>query len=106
MDAKVEQYLHKLPSPQREICQRLREIILHSFPDIVESFNNGVPWYQDKFYLVGLKNHVNIGFAIQGLSAAELSLFEGKGKLMRHLKIFSVDDIDEDEIVKRLRLVR
>ncbi len=65
-----------------------------------------MPWYEDRFYLVGLKNHVNIGFAIQGLTAEELSLFEGKGKLMRHLKVFSVDEIDEAEIAKRLRLVK
>ena len=106
MDPKVKDYLDKLPSPQREICQRLRAIILQTFPDIDESFNNGVPWYEDRFYLVGLKNHVNIGFAIQGLTAEELSLFEGKGKLMRHLKVFTVDDIDEAEIAERLRLVK
>ena len=48
---------------------------------------------------------MNIGFSIMGLSPKEMELFEGKGKLMRHIKIHSLDDIDENEIVKRLKLV-
>lgn len=105
MDEKVESYLEKLPSPQKEICGRVREIILKTFPELKESFKNGVPWY-DKYYIVGLKDHVNIGFCIKGLTKKELGLFEGKGKLMRHVKIYSLDDIDENEIVKRLKIVK
>jgi len=32
MGAKVQQYLEKTPSPQKEICLKLREIILQEFP--------------------------------------------------------------------------
>ena len=35
-----------------------------------------------------------------------MDLFEGKGKLMRHFKIYSPDDIDESEIVKGLKVVK
>lgn len=71
-----------------------------------ESFKNGVPWYECSYYIVGLRNHVNIGLSIKGLSQKEMDLFEGKGELMRHIKIYSLDDIDENEIVKRLKAVK
>ena len=106
MDQKVKDYLAKLPSPQKEICERAREIILKAFPNIEESFKNGVPWYEDKYYIVGLKDHVNIGFSIKGLNKEEMALFEGKGKLMRHIKLFSLDDTDEAHIIKLLKTVK
>ena len=105
MDKAVDTYLEELASPQRDICTRVRQIILQTFPDIEESFKNGVPWYEDRFYIVGLKDHVNVGFAIGGLGKNELALFEGRGKLMRHVKIYSLDGIDRDALVTRLRLV-
>ena len=106
MHNKVKEYLNELPSPQKEICEKVRKIILKTFPDTEESFKNGVPWYEDRFYIVGLKDHVNIGFCIDGLSKEELSLFEGQGKFMRHIKIFALADINEKEIVKRLKVVK
>jgi len=106
MDENVKSYLEKLPSPQKEICNRIRKIILKTCPELQESFKNGVPWYECKYYIVGLKDHVNIGFSVKGLSQKELGLFEGKGKFMRHIKIYSLDDINENEIVKRLKLIK
>ena len=106
MDKKVKSYLENLPSPQKEICKRVRTIILRPFPELDESFKNGVPWYEGKYYIVGLKDHVNIGFSIEGLTAYEMSLFGGKGKLMRHIKLYSLEDIDEKRIVKLLKIVK
>ncbi len=105
MDTQVETYIEKLPSPQREICMQVRQIILDTMPQLQESFKNGVPWYEDLFYIVGLKNHVNVGFAIKNLSSEELALFEGRGKLMRHVKIASINDIDEGGLIKRINLI-
>ncbi|MGD8427328.1 MAG: DUF1801 domain-containing protein [Balneolaceae bacterium] len=106
MNEKVQRYLEKLPSPQKEICKKVRKIILKTFPGLKESFKNGVPWYEDKFYLVGLKDHVNIGFSIKGLTKKELNSFEGQGKYMRHIKLYSVDEIDEEHIKKLLQTVK
>lgn len=100
----VEKYLKKQESPQREIAQRLRDIILRTLPRIKEEFNMGVPWY-GKFYVVALKDHVNLGFSVKGLAKEEMALFEGKGKLMRHVKFHSLEDIDEARVAKMLRLV-
>lgn len=52
-----------------------------------------------------MKNRVNIGFAINGLSKEEIGLFEGSGKTMRHIKIHSLEDIDEKKPVKLIKLV-
>jgi len=106
MNKEIKKYLDKLPSPQKEICGKIRKIIIKTFPDLEESMKNGVPSYENKFYIVGLKDHVNIGFFIEGLSADEISLFEGKGKLTRHIKIYSLDEIDEGKVVKLLKVIK
>jgi hypothetical protein len=62
--AEVEKYLKRQKSPQREIVQRLRDTILKVLPDINEEFKMGVPWYEGKFYVVALRDHVNLGFAV------------------------------------------
>ena len=106
MDDKVEEYIGKQKSPQKEMCMKLREIILKTFPDINEEIKMGVPWYECKYYIVAFKDHVNLGFSVKGLSKQEIDLFEGGGKFMRHIKIHSLDDVDERRIVKLLRVVK
>jgi hypothetical protein len=105
MDNKVEKYIEKQKSPQKEIVKKLRKIILKTFPDLNEEMKLGVPWYEGKFYIVGLKDSVNLGFSLKGLSKEEKGLFEGGGKTMKHLKIHSLKEIDEKKIVKLLRIV-
>jgi hypothetical protein len=105
MSAEVEKYMEKQKPPQREIAQKLRNTILKTLPGIKEEFKMGVPWYEGKFYVVTLRDHVNLGFSVKGLSEQETALFEGKGKMMRHLKFYSLEDVDEAKVVKLLRLV-
>lgn len=105
MDKQVTDYIRKQSLPQKEILQKLRKILLKTFPGIKEEIKMGVPWYEGRFYLVALKDHVNFGFCISGLTAKERELFEGKGKLMRHLKFFSLKEIDEKKITKLVKLV-
>lgn len=102
----VEQYLTKQKSPQKEICLALRRIIRDTFPSIEEEMKMGVPWYGGRFYIVALRDHVNLGFSIEGLSKEELSLFEGNGRYMRHVKIFSEAGIDKKRIRMLLKLAK
>jgi len=104
-NVKVKNYLNKLPSPQKEICEKIRDIIFETFPDLEETFKNGVPWYECKYYIVGFKDHVNVGFSVEGLSEKEKELFEGKGKFMRHIKYYSLDDVDESKLIRLLKIV-
>ncbi len=66
----------------------------------------GVPYYDDKYYIVALKNHVNLGVSIKNLNNEEIKLFEGAGTIMRHFKINSLEDINEQKIVGLLRLIK
>jgi len=40
------------------------------------------------------------------LSNEEIGLFEGSGKTMKHLKLRSLEEIDEKKIVELLRVVK
>ena len=107
MKSKIDDYIQKQESPQKEICQRLRRIILKTFPHQEEEMKWGVPTFcNGKSYIVALKDYVNLGFSVKGLSKKEVALFQGSGKTMRHLRISSLEDIDEDKIVKLLKVVK
>ena len=107
MDKKVYEYIEKQKSPQKDICKKIRTIILNTFPNIKEEMKWGVPSYNEvKYYFVALKDHVNLGFSIKGLSKKELALFSGSGKTMRNIEIKTIKEITEKEIVKLLKIVK
>lgn len=105
LNQKVQKYIEKQKSPQKEICIKLREIILKTFPNISEEMKMGVPWYENKYYIVALKDHVNLGFSLKNLSKEEIKLFQGGGKTMKHIAISSIQEIDEKKIIELLQLV-
>ena len=105
MGISVKEYIEKQKSPHKEICEELRSIILETFPDIKEEMKLGVPYYGDKYYIVALKDHVNIGFSIEGLSNEEINLFDGGGKTTKHIKVYAPDKIDRKRIISLLELV-
>lgn len=106
MNKQVDDYINKLGFPQKEICLELRKIFFKTFPNIKEEMKWGVPTYgQGMFYFVALKDHVNLGFSLKGLSREEQKQFEGSGKTMKHIKIGSLEEIDENRIVKLLKFV-
>lgn len=105
MNKIINEYIEKKESPQKEICKKLRRIILKTFPKINETMKMGVPWYEGKYYIVSLKGSVNLGFSVKGLPKKDKDNFKGTGEFMRHLKFKNVKEIDEKEIVKLLKLV-
>jgi hypothetical protein len=105
MNMQIEDYINKQKSPQKEICQRLRNLIFDIFPETKEEMKWGVPAFADgKFYIAALADHVNLGFSIKGLTGDEIALFDGGGKTMKHLQINSID-MDEDRITALLKMV-
>ena len=106
MSKEVDNYIDKQKSPQKEICQRLRDIILKTYPNIKEEMKLGVPWYEGKYYIVALKNYVNLGFSLKGMSSKDTKLFEGGGKTMKHVKFRYFEEIDEEKIVELLEVVK
>jgi hypothetical protein len=106
MDKQVEEYIEKQKSPQKEILQKVRIIFQKTLPNVDEKSAWGVIVFDGgKFYIAAMKKRVHVGFAINGLSKEEISFFEGSGKTMRHIKIYSLEDIDETKLVKLIKLV-
>jgi uncharacterized protein YdhG (YjbR/CyaY superfamily) len=102
----VDQYIAKQKSPQREVCQQLREVIFNTIPNIREEMKWGVPTYgEGKFYIVALKDHVNLGFSMKGLSEDEQEHFDGSGKTMKVIEVRSINEINRFRIVELLKLV-
>jgi hypothetical protein len=106
MNTKVDEYIASQQSPQKDICQNLRTLIHDTLPGTTEEMKWGVPAFSNgKFYIVALKNHVNIGFSIEGLTDEELLLFDGGGKTTRHIQVKSLQAIDKNRIIGLLKLV-
>ncbi len=101
----VSDYITKQPSPQKEICQELRSIILETLPDIQEEMKLGVPWYEGLIYIVSLKDHVNLGFALDKLPEEEANKLKGGGKTMKCLELRSLNEIDPTEVKRLIGLV-
>lgn len=106
MDKDVEEYIEKQKSPHKEIIQKVRKIFKKTLPSFEEKMVWGcVTVAGGKFYIAAMKNRVHVGFAINGLNKEEIGLFEGSGKTMRHIKIPSLKDIDEEKLVKLIKIV-
>ena len=106
MDKQVNDYIEKQKSPQKEIMQKVREIFQKTLLNSAEKMHWGVITFATgKFYIAAMKNRVHVGFAITGLNKDEISLFEGSGKTMRHIKIPKLEDVDEEKLVELIRMV-
>ena len=78
MDEKVKEYIEKQPTPQKEICWKLREIILNILPDTNEEMKWGTPVYcGHKIYIGSFKKQVNLGFEVKILTEEEIALLQG-----------------------------
>ncbi|MDD2636376.1 MAG: DUF1801 domain-containing protein [Bacteroidales bacterium] len=106
MDDKVKNYIEKQDEPKKVILVVLRDLLLSTIEGCKEEFNWGVPVYDGgKFYIAAMRERVHIGFAITGLSDDEIKNFEGTGKTMRHLKIYTIDDIKNKNVKNLIKLV-
>jgi hypothetical protein len=105
MNKKVDEYIEKQLSPQREICLELRRIVFKALPDVDEEMRWGVPTYANgKYYIVALGDHVNFGVSLKGLTEKEQKLLEGSGKTMKHIEICSLEEIEEKKVPELLKL--
>jgi len=106
MTKQADEYIEKQKSPQKEILKRVRKIFQETLPSCEEKMAWGVITYASgKFYIAAMKNRVHVGFAVTGLSEDEISMFEGSGKTMKHIKIPTLESIDETMLVKMIEIV-
>jgi hypothetical protein len=107
MNERVTEYLASLPSPQREICQSLRKLILSNFPQIHEEFKWNYPaYYCDGKRICstgGFKDHANLELDYGAHLKDVTGRIVGVGKNTRHIKIKSLQQVDADYFVDLLR---
>ena len=106
INKKVDEYIKKQKSPQKEIIKKVRKIFQKTLSNSNEQMKWGVIAFCDgKFYIAAMKTRVHVGFAINGLSKEEIDFFEGNGKTMRHIKIHTLNEIDEKNLIKIIKMV-
>ena len=80
---------------------------MNTFPSVKEEMKWGVPAYGDGlFYVVALKDHVNLGFSNKSLTKEELRLFDGNGKTTAYIQISEIKNLNQTRIVHVLHLVK
>lgn len=106
MNNDIKKYIDRQPGPQAALIKKIRRIFLTTLPQADEKMAWGVITFAGKkFYLAALKDHVNIGFAVTGLSKDEIKLFSGSGKTMKHIEVLNPAGIDEKKLIKLIKLV-
>jgi hypothetical protein len=104
---KVTEYIASLLSPQKEICESLRELILQNFPQMREEYKWSYPayYYNGKRICItgGFKEHANLELFYGAHLQDVRGRIVGAGKNTRHIKFRSLDEIDANYLVDLLR---
>lgn len=100
-------YIASLPSPQQEICQSLRVLILGSLPHMTEEFKWNCPAYYHHGKRIcltsGFKAHVTLELFYGAHLRDTQGRIVGAGKNTRHIKLRSLHEIDRDYLVDLVR---
>ena len=94
----VDEYIAGLEGWQAEIVSRVRQIIIETVPDARESIKWAQPVYESGgpfAYFKAFKKAVNFGFWRGADLEDPAGILQGSGDKMRHVKLASLDDIDE-----------
>lgn len=95
----VDEYLEIQEKWAAEIINEIRSIIKEHAPEAAESIKWAQPVYEDSgpfAFMKAFKKNVNFGFW-RGIQLNDpKGLLQGTGEKMRHIKLFSVDDIDRE----------
>lgn len=98
-DNNCDNWFDTIPETQRPILNRLRSLIFDAVPGAVEELKWSRPCYSSDHglfcYLHSTKKHATIGFQKGASLSDPKKQLEGNGKDMRHIKLRSVNDIDE-----------
>lgn len=103
----VQEYLEEVESELRPVAEEVRRIIRHELPDSDEAIKWSQPTYRvagkHVAYLAATKKYVTFGLT-QGRALDDpTDRLEGGGQQMAHVKLASLDDIDEQQFRAWLR---
>ena len=102
----VDNYIAGLEESKARIIARVRKIILQAAPQAKESIKWAQPVYESNgpfAYTKAFKNDVNFGFW-RGVDIKDPKGFlQGSGSKMRHVKLTSLDDVEESTFADFVR---
>jgi len=107
-NTQVTEYIEKAPGETQKIMETVRKLIHDCVPDLVEEFKWSRPIFKthkDFAYLKAAKSHVTLGFNNYQLLNDKDNRLEGTGEDMRHVKLKSVDDIDNELFMEWFKTV-
>lgn len=89
----------KVPSQYWPVVARLRELMSETAPHLREVIAYGVPMYKGKKYAVVIspsKTGITFSFTYGTRFEDRYGLLRGEGKVARHVKIRSLDELNEE----------
>lgn len=108
-DAAFEESIKSFSEEIKEIARETRELIHKILPEVVEvvwirqkniGFGTGPKKNTEHFcWLMPAGKHVSLGFNYGAELPDPTNLLEGTGKLFRHHKIKSVDDLSNPDLI-------
>ena len=110
---KFEEAIETFSKEVQEIARQTRNLIYKVLPEVVEvvwltqkntGFGTGIKKKTEHFcWLMPATNHVNLGFNYGAELPDPNNLLEGTGKLFRHIKIKSVDQLTNKDLIAILK---
>jgi hypothetical protein len=103
----VEEFLAPASPTVRELAMRTRELVRSTMPGTYEGVHPGrnsiIYGTSEKMadwmcYIAPFKSHINLGFFYGTKLPDPEGLLEGTGKLLRHVKISQVEEIEKPAI--------
>ena len=113
-DRRLLNYLAPYDPRVASLALALREVVLEEAPEAIESLVNGYavaigfsftgkPMKDGFCHVVTYRNCVNLGLNRGALLPDPEGVLEGSGKLIRHLRVNSHDDLDRPLVRRLLR---
>jgi hypothetical protein len=106
----VDAYIERLPSWQRDICRRLREMIREADPDIEETIKRSVQPYfvldGNVCALLAAKDHINLFLYDPTVPDPHGIINQGHGNATaRAIQIREGEDINRSAVVELIRTI-
>ncbi len=110
---KFQEAIETFPEKIQEIARQTRSLIYAVFPDAVEvvwvkqrnsGFGTGLKKKTEHFcWIMPATNHVTLGFNYGAELPDPNQLLEGTGKLFRHIKIKSLEQLSNNDLIAILK---
>jgi len=103
----VDEFVEQKVLPQyRDIVAMIRQLMRETAPDVQEVISYGIPMYRGKRGLAVIsptKKDITFAFSRGAEFEDKYGLLRGVGKVSKHVKIKSIDNIDKEALKYYIR---